>query len=207
MPVLVIEDEPRLRDVFVSAVRELGHPAVAVSDGESAIRKMSGNPYEIVLLDLNLPGMDGMEVFHAIRDHWPNTEVIVATGYGDLDAARHAIRLNVVDFLTKPVSLGELELALHRAWRKRNDFLARMHLETASQDAHVAQMSTLLAADDSPVLEARSLEELERKHIFAALRRNKGNREAAATELGISVRTLYNKLALYERSGLTDYDV
>ncbi len=76
---------------------------------------MEAAPADIVLLDLNLPGMTGMDFFRKLRDRWPITQVIILTGFGDLESAREAIRLDVVDFLTKPCHLGELEQALDRA--------------------------------------------------------------------------------------------
>jgi len=197
MPVLLVEDEVRLRDVLSSAIREFGHPVTAVNSGEAAIRAMIANPHDIAILDLNLPGMNGLELFTAIRQRWPHAEVIILTGYGDLKAARQAIHLNVVEFLTKPASLGDLEHALQRAWRRRNDSIARELLESTLQAAQQSEMSSLLNEEPPPTDQALPLEEVERRHILAALDRCGGNRAATAAELGISLRTLYNKLAQY----------
>ncbi len=186
--VLVVEDETRLRDVLATSVSELGYPVSGASSGEEASRMMDDDARDIVVLDLNLPGMEGLEFFELIRQRWPKTQVIILTGLGDLEAAQRAVRLDVVDFLTKPASLGDLELALNRAWRRHNDSI---RLDLLDDD------STGTAAPEERTASRRSLDDLERAHILAVLDRHRGNRTAAAAELGISLRTLYYRLAEY----------
>ena len=70
------------------------------------------------MLDLNLPGEGGIEFFKKLRDRLPRVQGIVLTGFASLEAAREAIHLDVVEFLTKPCHLGELEQALDRAMRR-----------------------------------------------------------------------------------------
>jgi DNA-binding NtrC family response regulator len=186
--VLVVEDETRLRDVLLTSVSELGYPASGARSGEEASRMMTDDPRDIVVLDLHLPGMDGLEFFELIRQRWPKTQVIILTGLGDLEAAQHAVRLDVVDFLTKPASLGDLELALNRAWRRLNDSIRLDLLDDDSKGT---------AVPPDGVDAQASLRDLERKHILDVIERHRGNRTAAAAELGISVRTLYYRLAEY----------
>lgn len=186
--VLVVEDESRLRDVLVSGVRDIGFPARGARSGEEAIHLLEQEAYDILLVDLNLPGINGLELVEQVRLRRPGTSFIILTGYGDLEAARQAIRLDVTDFLTKPTSLGELEKALHRAW-------ARLPGAPGPKSAP----SSIPARRDAPTTSAQTLEEIERDQILAALERHDGNRAAAAAELGISVRTLYYKLAAIDR--------
>ncbi len=205
--VMIVEDEPRLRTMLLRAVPDMGYEGVAAESGEDALRKMDQRPADIVILDLNLPGIGGMEVFEQIRQRWNQTSVIIMTGYGDLASARQAIRLDVVDFLTKPTSLGELEVALDRAWRRRLDLLRDrkrlaapaignlMDEPVAQEEAAPARPS---AAAPAPAGSAHNLRDLERQAIEQALERHEGNRAAAAAELGISVRTLYYRLREYE---------
>jgi DNA-binding NtrC family response regulator len=183
--VLVIEDEPRLRDVLVSGVREIGFPARGARSGEEALRLLEQEAYDILLVDLNLPGIHGLELVEQVRLRRSGTSFIILTGYGDLEAARQAIRLDVTDFLTKPTSLGELEKALHRAWSRL----------PGVPEPKSAPPSTPRTQTASP----QTLEEIERDQILAALERHNGNRAAVAAELGISVRTLYYKLAAIDR--------
>jgi len=181
--VLLIEDEPRYREMLQEAVAEMGFEAQGVGGAEQSLRAMSQKRFGIVVLDLNLPGMGGMDLLEIIRRDHAQTQVIILTGFGSLEAARKAMRCDVVDFITKPCQLEELELSLNRArdrWRR-----------------------TLAAGDQRPQATAPhappSLFDLERATILAALKRHRGNRRAVATELGISLRTLYNRLRDYKR--------
>lgn len=173
--VLVVEDEPRLRELLVDVAAEMGFAAAGVRSAEEAVRAFEAAPAEVVLLDLNLPGAGGMDLFEQLHGRWPATRVVVVTGFGDLAAAQRAIRLGVVEFLTKPFHLDEVEAALDRARRKR--------------PAAVANDRPASAGD--PV----TLAEAERQAILSALKRHGGNRTAAAAELGISRRKLHYWLA------------
>jgi DNA-binding NtrC family response regulator len=185
--VLVVEDEPRLREMLLKALPDMGFTAVGAASAEQALRAIRDQPCAIAILDLNLPGMGGMELFEKLHAEQPDMPVIILTGYGDLDAARQAIRLDVVDFLTKPCPLGELEAALDRAkrrWLERTSPATANVFESPDEDE---------IADDSP----RTLADLEKQRILDALARHDGNRQQAADELGISVRTLYYRLKQY----------
>lgn len=183
--VLVVEDEPRLRDLLQRAVTGWGFEAATARSGEEAIRLNDAQPFEIAILDINLPMMDGLEALKSLREKSPTMQAIILTGFASIDAAKRAVHLDVVEFLTKPCHLGELEQALDRALRR----MAPTPPEVLDQP-------------DLPIPAAGvTLEEVERQHILTALRRNNGNRTATAQELGISRRTLYYKLEEYERQG------
>ncbi len=232
--VLVVEDEPRLRELLLHALPDMGLQGLGARSGEEALRLMAEDPHEGIILDLNLPGMTGFEFLQQVRDRWPTTSVLILTGYGDLDAARQAIHLDVVDFLTKPTPLGELEKSLERArrrWQEKAMPKGKPALPPAGIPAprSSAPISSALQGADTPPGEsamadadsrqafstetretedaeawpdhARTLDELERSHILAALERNEGNRTATAAELGISLRTLYYRLSEYQKQG------
>ena len=195
--VLLVEDETRLREMLTRAIHEMGFAPTAVPQAEAALRLMENRPFDIVVVDLNLPGMGGLEFLEQLHARWPATQSIVLTGFGDLDAARQAIRLDVVDFLTKPCPLGELEVALDRARNRR--------LQAAGADAPrvTEPLRSTAAADDPGEGGATpSLEEMEQRHILAELEKNQGNRTATAAELGISLRKLYYRLGQYQTQGL-----
>jgi len=187
--ILIIDDEPRMRELLHRAITSWGHKASTARSGEEALRMLQTEPADIILLDLNLPAMSGLEFLERLRQTHPLTEVIILTGFGDLEAAKKAIHFDVVEFLTKPAHLGELEQALDRA-RKR--------LEESAQPAATAPPPPMTPPDLPP---ATTLDEVEREHILAALARNNGNRSATATELGISLRTLYYRLNEYQKQG------
>ena len=116
--VLVVEDERRLRAVLLEIIPELGFGTSGASSAEEAMSIMNGDPHEILLLDLQLPGMSGMEFFEQVRRRWPGTQVIILTAFGDLAAARQAIHLDVVEFLNKPFHLCDIELAFDQSARR-----------------------------------------------------------------------------------------
>jgi DNA-binding NtrC family response regulator len=187
--VLIVEDEPRMRELLQRAVTGWGFDTTVVRSGEEALRVAVGeHAPHIALLDLDLPGIGGLETFERLRERYPELQGIVLTGFGSLDAARQAIHLDVVEFLTKPAPLGDLEHALDRAIRR---------LAPAAPPAPI--VPDLLASEPPPP--GQTLAEVERRHILETLARNNGNRTATATELGISRRTLYYKLAEYQQGG------
>jgi DNA-binding NtrC family response regulator len=114
--VLVVEDESRLRDMLVRAIREMGFEPAGAPTAEHATRLMEQQWHPVVVVDLNLPGAGGMDFLRNVRQRWPRTQAVILTGFGDLESARQAIHLDVADFLTKPCGLGDMEIALGRAF-------------------------------------------------------------------------------------------
>jgi DNA-binding NtrC family response regulator len=186
--VLIVDDEGRLRDVLTRAIASWGFQVAGARSAEEAIKLMQTTKYDVSIVDLNLPMMGGIELFEKLRGIYPEHQVIVLTGFGNLDSAKAAIRLDVVDFLEKPCPLGELEKSLNRAMQK----LIRPMPQA------VEEASPEPVADDQPT---QKLEDVEREHIITALKRNEGNRTATAQELGISRRTLQYKLSEYQKQG------
>lgn len=201
--VLLVDDEPRLRDVLTRAVKGMGFAASSVGSAEAALAQLAQQPADILLLDLNLPGMDGMNLLAQLRRDQPAVQVIILTGFGAMEAAQQAIRLDAVDFLTKPCGMGELERALSRAvarHRPPNVKPRLAGLAPAEEDEEVfdeclpacpALPDGVGPGPDAP------LAEVERFHILRALQTCEGNRRAAAKQLNISLRTLYYRLREY----------
>jgi DNA-binding NtrC family response regulator len=192
--VLIVEDETRLREMLTRAVREMGFVPAAASSAEGALRESEHRSFDILILDLNLPGMSGLDMLTRLRQSQPDLQVIILTGFGDLDAARQAIRLDVVDFLTKPCALGTLEEALDRARRRR--------FKNTEHELPLPEEPPRFEPPPPPEDGRMSLEELEQRHILAVLEKNNGNRTATAAELGISVRKLYYRIGQYQKQGL-----
>ncbi|HZN64707.1 MAG TPA: response regulator [Tepidisphaeraceae bacterium] len=194
---LIVEDEQRMRDLLLRSLTNWGFEATAARSAEEAMRTTESAPPDIVLLDLNLPGMDGMQFFQTLRQKRPQVQGIVLTGFASIEAAKQAIHMDMVEFLTKPCHLGEVEQALDRAMRR-----------IAPPEPPIVPDPSLAGLnDDGEAGEAsagapnKTLEEVERQHILSTLSRNGGNRTATAAELGISRRTLYYKLTEYQKQG------
>jgi DNA-binding NtrC family response regulator len=190
--VLIVDDEPRMRDMLTRAITELGFTADAARSAEQAARMVEETHPAILLLDLNLPGKDGLSFLKEVHEKHPQLQVIILTGYGTVEAAKIALRNEVADFLTKPCPLDELERALSRAHQR------------ALTVQHALPLADVAAADAPPATSGsadpvRTLEDVERTHILAMLEHHHGNRAATAAALGISERTLYYRLARYEQ--------
>lgn len=187
--VCIVDDEARLRELLVGEIGAMGHAATGFAKAEDAWRALQGDAFDVAILDLNLPGMSGMELFGRIREKGLNVAVVVLTGFGSLETAVQSLRWQADDYLTKPCSLDNVEAVLSRLAAKRD--AAR-----GGADAEGGQTSVGGAGQQTPTLEA-----VERQQILAALARHQGNKPSAAEELGISLRTLYNKLNTYKLQG------
>ena len=208
--VLLVEDEPRLRAMLLRALREMGIEPAGAESAEQALRVMEQQAYPVMIIDLNLPGASGLDLLRAVRQRWPDVQAIILTGFGDLDAAREAIRLEVVDFLTKPCSLGDLETALSRTFRRAMHELptASEPMEPHSADEYDLRPKQRHSPNPAPLStaapegeEGLSLEDLERRTILTVLEKNGGNRAATAAQLGISIRKLYYRISQYHNRG------
>ena len=169
-------------------IPELGFGVCGASSAEEALSIMESDPQDILLLDLQLPGMSGMELCERVRQSWPATEVVILTAFGDLETARRAIHLDVVEFLCKPFHLCDIELAFDRA-RKR----------VMRRSDRLDPLPAPESIDSSG--QAVTLAQAEYRQILGSLARHSGNRTAAAEELGISRRTLHYRLAEYRERG------
>lgn len=197
---LILEDEPRFRAFLADVIRDMGCAPVAAGSAAEAMRLIKDAKPDLLLLDLNLPVVDGMTFLERFRELCPLASVIILTGFGDLDAARRAIRLDVSDFLTKPCDLGQIEQAIDRARRRLPARPAPTATHSATATATTDAPPPGLAAAPAP-MGIRPLDLVERDAILNALRLSRGNRSAAARQLGISRRALYTKLAAYRLQG------
>src|SRR4051812_7553688 len=162
--VLVVEDEGRMRELLQRVMTGWGFEVIAARSAEEAWRVAGEREPDVVVLDLNLPGEGGIEFFRRLRARSPRVQGIVLTGFASLEAAREAIHLDVVEFLTKPCHLGELEQALDRAMRRLGPPGAATPVVPGITDVPLPP-----AAADAA---GKTLEEVEREHILAALARN-----------------------------------
>ena len=112
MPVkiLIAEDEKNLRKVLVSELSAEGYDVVEADDGKKAVEVLQKDDYDVVLLDMNMPVLGGIEVLKKMKALEIPTEVIILTGNVTLTTAVEAMKLGAYDYLTKPFNLNELSL-------------------------------------------------------------------------------------------------
>ena len=116
---LIVDDEETFRVILGRELEARGHSVATAGTGEAALERIRCESFEVVLLDIKLPGMDGLAVLEALRELAPLTQVVVLTGHGALDTAIRAMKLGAYDFLTKPFQFDELEAVLQKAREKR----------------------------------------------------------------------------------------
>ena len=102
--VLIVDDEPSIRLMFRTALESSGYETQEAGNGSAALERLAGWSPDVMLLDLKMPAMDGMETLRRLRDAGNNTPVVIVTAHGSIPDAVAAMKLGAVDFLPKPVT-------------------------------------------------------------------------------------------------------
>ena len=167
---LIVEDDAVLRARLARAFRERGFEVREAADGESALALARGEPPEFALVDLRLPGVQGLGVVRGLKEADASTVVVVLTGYGSIATALEAVRLGAAHYLAKPADADQILAAFARA-------------EPGESSAAVEPSSV------------PSLARVEWEHINRVLADCGGNVSKAARLLGLHRRSLQRKLA------------
>ena len=164
--VLIAEDEPHLGTILESFLSGRGYQVTTRRDGRAALEALRAESYDVALLDIVMPEMDGLEVLRHVREEPSPPEVIIITGNGTIETAITAIKLGAYDYLAKPYRMAEIDVLVRRAWEKRqlSKENALLHSRLSRVDAvpevltQYAPMQAVLALvervakSDSPVL-------------------------------------------------------
>jgi len=119
MRLLLADDEKNIREVLTDELQRLGHTVVACADGNEALQALKNDAFDVLILDLDMPGADGLTVLKQAREDGSDADVIILTGKGTLAAAQEAVESLIVRFLTKPYKLDDLESILKETAEKR----------------------------------------------------------------------------------------
>ncbi len=117
--ILMVDDDAAFRHVMADELGRLGYTVSTAGSGEQAVQQVATNEPDVVLLDLRLPGIGGLETLRAIHEKSPATEVIMVTGHGSIDTAIESIRVGAFDYVVKPCPLDELDIRVQRALERR----------------------------------------------------------------------------------------
>jgi DNA-binding NtrC family response regulator len=119
--ILLVDDE----EVFISNMSKLltsrGYRVTVAQSGNEAIRALEQHSVDVIVLDLKMPGMDGLTTLKEIQKLGLFTETLILTGHGSIDSALEAIKLGAYDYLTKPCEIEDLVAKIEGAWAKKDD--------------------------------------------------------------------------------------
>jgi DNA-binding NtrC family response regulator len=113
--ILVVDDEENLRRVTQLKLQQAGYEAMTASDGRQALEVLARNPHDLIITDLKMPGMSGMDLLRRVREDYPEIIVVVVTAFGTIESAVEAMKLGAHDYIIKPVNADALRLVVSRA--------------------------------------------------------------------------------------------
>ena len=119
--ILLIDDEEDIRDIMTLTLTDAGYSVIGAPDGHTGLMLATREEPQIVITDIKMPGLSGLEVLEKIKKIRPDTEVIVTTGFGDVQKAVTALQLDASDFISKPIDDAALHMALKRAMQRYED--------------------------------------------------------------------------------------
>jgi DNA-binding response OmpR family regulator len=128
--VLVVEDEPSVANGLKIVLSEEGYVVDVAMNGQSALNTFRGNGFDLVVADLRLPDIDGMDVVRQIKDERPDTKVVIITGYPSVSSAVESAKIGVSDYLRKPFTEDEFKAAVDEALKEREESAERFLSET-----------------------------------------------------------------------------
>jgi len=118
--ILLVDDEMDFTDTMSQLLRTRGYQVTAVNSGKSAIEALGQGRYDVMVLDLKMPGMDGMATLKEAKKLELFTETLILTGHATVDTALEAIKLGAYDYLTKPCDIDDLVQKIRGAWEKKD---------------------------------------------------------------------------------------
>ena len=115
--ILIVDDEKNIASSLEGILSDEGYQISVAGDGLDALEKIQSDPPDLVLLDIWLPGMDGIEVLKTLKSHHPEIEVLIMSGHGTIDTAVKATKLGAYDFIEKPFSMDHLTQSVENVLR------------------------------------------------------------------------------------------
>jgi DNA-binding NtrC family response regulator len=163
--ILLVDDDPQICNLLGGELERIGHRVTTRMSGSDALTELRSRDFDVILLDINMPQMSGMEVLEAVKNMGSLSEVIMLTGHGTIDRAIEAMKLGAYDFLTKPCKITKLEIILQKAREKKvmhtqnlvfrdivTPDLSETFIGKSKSITDVLRMIDKVAQSDAPVL-------------------------------------------------------
>lgn len=153
--ILLVDDEKDIREVLVLPLADMGYRIFEAENGRQALEKFRHSQAPIVLTDIKMPGMDGIELLQKIKHENPETEVIMITGHGDMELAIRSLKNEATDFITKPINVDALEIAVQRArdkivtrekLKEYTENLEKLIQEKTELQSHLASLGLMIGS-------------------------------------------------------------
>jgi two-component system nitrogen regulation response regulator NtrX len=154
--ILIVDDEPGVRTALTGVLHDEGYSVEAVSSGEACLERVTRGPVDLIVLDVWLPGMDGLATLQRLRERQVDAQVVLISGHGNIESAVRAIKMGAFDFVEKPLSLDKTVLVVNNALRQR-----RLELENRALRAKVDRHQAMVG-------ESYSLRQLREQVAMAA---------------------------------------
>ncbi len=116
---MIVDDEEIIRESFLHWFEKLGHRVEAAASGLEALEKLEKSPFEVLFVDIKMPGMDGIELLGKVKEEYPETIVVIITAYGSIETAVKAMKMGATDYLLKPFKPEQLSLVLEKIAHQR----------------------------------------------------------------------------------------
>ena len=137
--ILIVDDEPGVRTALSGVLRDEGYTVDAVSSGEACLERVTRGPVDLIVLDVWLPGMDGLATLGRLRERQVDAQVVLISGHGNIESAVRAIKMGAFDFVEKPLSLEKTVLVVRNALHQR-----RLEAENRALRAVVDRHQTMI---------------------------------------------------------------
>lgn len=138
---MIVDDEEDFVEMLSLRLKEIGENVVSAYSGRECLKKLEEEEIDVIVLDIKMPGMDGIETLQEIKRRYPLVEVIMLTGHGTIDTAVQGMKLGAYDFLFKPADFNELTDKLGKARQRKNDHLERIRKAEAAMLLRRSQIS------------------------------------------------------------------
>lgn len=157
--ILVVDDEPAARLSLAELLSLEGYEVTAAASGEEALELLSEGPFDLAIVDLKMPGMDGIDVVSALQKHSPDTIIIMLTAHGTLETAVQAMRQGAHDYLLKPANVNEIMASVKAGLDKHRRELRRRELLSLMQHTLAAiSDETSMTSAEPPIITDRFLQ-------------------------------------------------
>ena len=153
---LVVDDEPGVRSALSGVLRDEGYLVEAVESGEACLDRVARDVFDVIILDIWLPGMDGLVTLERLRERGVDSQIVIISGHGNIESAVRAIKMGAFDFVEKPLSLEKTVLVVRNAVRQR-----RLEAENRALRAHVDRRLAMVG-------ESHAMQELRQQIAMAA---------------------------------------